>query len=275
MSEGRNEELSPELRHVQEAVQQLPGPRSDPAFRAALRRRFIQGTFAPEQVSRQVERRPAPWIRWWRWALVPAAAAAALLLLFLANRGPSWSIHQAYGTGVASVDGETVPVTSEDRLGDVIRSGSTVVLGPDAGLELRCGDLAVIEVTPGSHVTLPSRPGRWLGRTMAGRVGLGEMRVMTGPGFSGRAFHIFTPEGRINLTGTVVSAYRNEELTCVCILEGEAMVGRDEEHLDPIHQGMRKVMFSDSRPSMVAEIVAGHRDGLVAFRERHRETFAD
>lgn len=270
-----NDHMDPHQRRVQEVLRELPEQRPDPAYRAAVREAFLTGTIDAERPAAAMPpiRRPH-WTRWISWALAPAAAAAVLLLVFL-SRGPTWTVHRVHGQGEIVVDGETVPLDDADRLAGAVGPGRWLELGADADLEIRCGDLALIEVTQGSRVTVPNRPGRWTGRSMRGDVASGEIRVMSGPAFAGHSLHLFTPEGRIDLTGTIVSIFRNEELTCVCVLEGEAMIGEDDEHLDAVPEGMRKVMFSDGRPSLISEYAPEHVEGLREFQERNRTVFDD
>lgn len=268
--------MDPHLKRIQEAVRGLPEPRPNEEYRASVREAFLNGTIdsgRPVAAARPPVHRPH-WTRWISWALVPAAAAAVFLLVFF-SQGPTWTVHRVQGQGEIVVNGEPVPLDGSDGLAGVVGPGRQLQLGPDADLEIRCGDLALIEVTPASRVTVPNRPGRWIGRTMRGDVASGEIRVMSGPAFAGHNLHLFTPEGRIDLTGTIVSIFRNEELTCVCVLEGEAMIGEDAEHLDAVPEGMRKVMFSDGSPSLISEFAPEHVEGLREFRERNRTAFED
>ena len=101
----------------------------------------------------------------------------------------------------------------------------------------------------------------------------GELRIKTGPGFRGAELQILTTEGRIEITGTVVSVYKGEGFTCVCVLEGTAKIGMDKADLEEIPAGMRKVMFADGRPPMVTEIQPQHEAGLMEFEERYRNFF--
>jgi hypothetical protein len=210
-----------------------------------------------------------------RFALAPALAAAVLLIVFFVNRGPSWSIHRAYGTGTVTVDGQTIPIEETETLARRIGTGQTLRLSDTAGLELRCGDRLILEATPGTEFTVPNRLGRWKNREVRIEVRTGEILAMTGPDFTGHSLDITTAEGQTLLTGTIVSVFRDDALTCVCVLEGEARIGTDAADLEAIPAGMRKVMFRDGRPPLVSEIAPAHLEGLAEFAERNRGAFRD
>ena len=80
-------------------------------------------------------------------------------------------------------------------------------------------------------------------------------------------------EGRTEITGTAVAVLKMPELTCVCVLEGTASIGRDADHLDAVPAGMRKVMFADGRPPLVVAIEPSHAERLRAFVARNAATF--
>jgi ferric-dicitrate binding protein FerR (iron transport regulator) len=102
------------------------------------------------------------------------------------------------------------------------------------------------------------------------RVDWGEARILTGPAFAGRRLVVETGEGVTEITGTAFSVVRNHELTCVCVLEGEARVGPGPGGMDPIPAGMRKVMFHEDRPALVAPIEPVHERHLIAFVASYR-----
>jgi len=273
---GEDDILSPEQQRVQELLCELRPLEPDPQHQASLRAAFLDGAFAEEDpvVPLQAPAGRAGWMQWIRWALVPAAAAAVVILVRFAQ-GPSWTLMRAHGAGDAVVNGETISLTDDDALAAALGAGKSVELGSDAGVELMCGDLALLEMTPGTSFTVPNRPGRWGNKTMRGHVAMGEMRFMSGPGFPGYEMYVTTPEGAIDLTGTIVSVFRNEDLTCVCVLEGEAMIGRDDEHMDAIPEGKRKVMFNDGRPPLISDFAAEHVAGLREFRDRNHGAFGE
>ena len=95
------------------------------------------------------------------------------------------------------------------------------------------------------------------------------MAILTGPRFRGGHLVVTTGEGAIEITGTLVSVFRDESVTCVCVHEGTASVGIDEADMEPIPAGKRKVMFADGSPSMVTDIAPPHRDHLIEFEKKY------
>jgi hypothetical protein len=104
-------------------------------------------------------------------------------------------------------------------------------------------------------------------------VRIGELRLKTGPGFPGSRLHVLTAESRTEIVGTIVSVYKGDGYTCVCVLEGTALIGVDETSLDEIPSEMLKIMFDDGSPPIVMDISSQHKEGLLEFREQHQHTF--
>jgi hypothetical protein len=101
----------------------------------------------------------------------------------------------------------------------------------------------------------------------------GETKIKTGPGFPGTELHILTTEGRTELVGSIVSVYKGDGYTCVCVLNGTAQVGADEEHLEEISRGMLKIMFGDGSPPIVTDIASQHEAELEKFDDRYQDVF--
>jgi ferric-dicitrate binding protein FerR (iron transport regulator) len=118
-------------------------------------------------------------------------------------------------------------------------------------------------------MVLPGRPRRWFPRSLRADIEAGEVRFLTGPRFPGRTLVLSTPEGRAEITGTVVSVLRDVAMgaTCVCVMEGTARIGMTDADMEPVPHGMRKVMFADGRTPLVVSILPEHRDGLTAFQK--------
>ena len=220
--------LTPEEERVRKAVQSLPPPQSHPAFRNRLRREFATGKFEPH--PRTVIPRATAWFTW-RWA---AAATAILLVIAFAfvNQGPDWRVMTAEGTGRAIVNGE--PLSDARDLERALRRGGQVNVPEGSQLTLLLPGTLLVQVAPGSEVTLAAPSGRWIGKTMKASVIRGEARLMTGPGFSGRVMTIETPVGTTVLTGTLVSVVTDGTFTCVCVAEGTG-----ERWRDPRFHGVR------------------------------------
>jgi ferric-dicitrate binding protein FerR (iron transport regulator) len=140
-------------------------------------------------------------------------------------------------------------------------------------LDLLLDDRLLLALDEGADVTVPVPPEHGAGIPLVSEVHHGELRIKTGPGFPGTELHILTSEGRTEIVGTVVSVYKGEDFTCVCVLEGTASIGADEARLEKIPQGMRKVMFGDGRPPLVTEIEPQHEAGLLEFEDRYRDFF--
>jgi ferric-dicitrate binding protein FerR (iron transport regulator) len=116
-------------------------------------------------------------------------------------------------------------------------------------------------------MTLPSPSGRWVKKTFRGRVDRGEARILTGAGFPGHRLRLEVPGGTTLVTGTLLSVATDGTFVCVCVVEGIAWVGRTSENMEAIPPGMRKVMFTDTRPGVVLPIEPAHAAGLIQFRD--------
>lgn len=260
---GNPEERTPLEEAARDAVRSLAPARPDADFRARLGQAFVSGEIARE-VPRVVPIRPRTWPV---WAL---AAAAALLVVFLFSRDQSdataFIVTSVDATGsIESVDAEPIPM-SELRAGSTtLPAGADVLVGSGA-VELLLPGLVAIRANPGS-LRLPTTVDGPLEFTVA----KGEVLFVTGPDFPGRRILVHTPEGRVEVVGTAFAVYRDDAVTCVCVLEGEALVGVDEADLQPIPPGKRKVMHADGKPSEILDIVPAHRAGIVEFVDRARE----
>jgi ferric-dicitrate binding protein FerR (iron transport regulator) len=271
MSDIERDRLTPEEERVRDAVRGLSRPVADPDFRARLKRGFVAGTLQAK--ARPV--RPVRPVRRLRWArLLPVAAAAAILFLVLVtNRGPAPQLIAVSGGGTVRVGGVSFTTDQTDEINRRLRPGSEVELDDEASVAIYYPGSMVWEFTAGSRFTVPGTPGRWFGRTIECALDFGEGRIRTGPDFPGTELTIDTPEGMTVLTGTLVSVYRDSEVTCVCVEDGTAMIGADPGDLELIHAGMRKVMFRDGRPAEVAEIAPSHERHLLEFDEKFGSVF--
>lgn len=264
--------LTFEQERARDLVRSLGQIPAEAAFRRRLREEFVSGTIARQQVL-TLEHRPGLFGRLGSFLVPLAAALAAVLLILVLAPGPYWKLHRVTGRGQVAVNGVRVDATDVDRLARLIRPGARVSVTPGVTLDLVAGDVLLLELDNGAEATVPRDPARRPGDELAAEVSIGELRFRTGPGFSGRRFNVRTPDGLVEVTGTVVSVVRMPDLTCVCVLEGEAKIGRDDEHMDIIPAGRRKVMFSDGRPPMISEAMAEHIQGLESFLERTGNAF--
>ncbi|MFH1277069.1 MAG: hypothetical protein ABIK65_01655 [Candidatus Eisenbacteria bacterium] len=268
MSGRENKPMTPKERLAREAVRELTRPQADPAFRERLKRDFVAGAIPEraEPVPRRSGRGP---LRWSRFA--PLAAAAVVLLAILAgNRGPAPRLLGTSGEGTVTVDGRAIPTVRWDELAAALRPGARIELRDGAVLDVHYPGSMVWRLEEGTIATLPGAPGRWFSRSVECALEIGEAAVRSGPDFPGTSLTIRTGEGMIVLTGTLVSVFRNYEVTCVCVQEGTASIGVDEEDLETVSAGKRKVMFRDGSPSTITEIAPPHRDHLIEFDAKYR-----
>jgi hypothetical protein len=284
MSERDDRNLTPEEeRQLGDSLRALGEVRADEAFRARLRGQFVAGTI-PESEStggpvasdavvppiRALPRRrslPRPWAM----AALPAIAAA-LVLIFLGGGEPHWRVLDVRGDGDVTVAGRAVSAADRGAVASAMDSGVRVTLPEGVELDLALGDVMVLGAAAATDFELPRAPSGSPVRYEV-RVHRGDLMFKSGPDFPGREMMLSTTEGRIEITGTTVAVYKDDEVTCVCVLEGTARIGRDDSHMEPIPAGMRKVMFADGREPLIIPIEPGHRDGLLRFESRNEKTF--
>jgi len=286
--DGAAGDLTPEADRARRAIDVArasePGPpRADVAFRERLRQDFMQGRIAgseeraPEQVvasrpARPVRENPEP-RRPWFLRPVPrlaAAAAAAMLVVFLvnlANRGPAWTVLEASGTGEVLFDGDAVPVAQADLIAERLRPGVEVEIPDGAKLEIMSAKTLLIELTPGTKLTIPPPPPRFFGRNAELWTRGGLLRITTGPAFAGARFDIHTPDAMTRIAGTTIAVIMEPMGTCVCVLEGKAMVGRQSGGaMMAVGPGRRAFVFRDGSPLETDSIRETEIISLARFR---------
>jgi hypothetical protein len=243
---------------------------SDVAFRERLKRQFSDGTIAESGAT--PEREEARLLSRWTWLLAPVAAAAILLVvMMLPSTAPMWTV---YGQGQVEIGGQVLSLDDPQAIARALESGGEVLVLEGSSLDLRLDDRLVLALVEGTEATVPAPPGRGSEVPLVYEVRDGELRIMTGPGFPGAALHVLTAESRTEIVGTVVSVYKGGGYTCVCVLEGAALIGIDETSLEEIPEGMLKFMFDDGSEPFVMEISPDHREGLVEFSERYRDIWS-
>jgi hypothetical protein len=264
--------LTAEQSRARDEVRALRGPAADPAFRARLRQSFVEGTVAaPARRTTRILTGPFQPVAPWRWALVPAAAAALLIAVSVMNRGPDWSVVHAGGEGVVIVDRRPIPVAHvTEQLASLLRPGAMIELGDAVELELAIPGGAVMQITPGTQLTLPRSPGRWYERVQPFEVRNGEIRLTTGPRFHGARFEVATPEAAVEIVGTTLAVIREPAGTCVCVYEGTVRVGPRGQTPMPVEHGMRRFVFNDGREPELAAIRPIEGVKLAEFREQRR-----
>jgi len=278
---------------VREVLRASNAPAPDPAFRERLRQAFVSGEIESRAAAAEAPARPgvharaggrregarvrAParpgifGVRWWLWA--PVAAAAAVIVLTFAGRGPSWEVRAVEGQGSITVRGRAVAAGDASAWAGALDRGAKLAVPEGMTVDLVQGGIVAVRVMPGTDVTLPRRTNRWFARELTAQVRGGELLVRTGPDFPGREMIVETPEGRTEITGTMVSIVRGDGFTCVCVLEGVAHVGYGAGDMDPVPAGRRKVLFADRRPALLDAIEPHHEAGLREYGEEEADPF--
>ena len=252
---------------IAKSIRNLPGVEADPAFRERLRSAFVSGELdAGSQAP--APRAPRAGIKWWQW-FVPAtvAAAIAVIALITLNQGPSLHVLEATGEGYVRVDGEIIQLADRHKLDDVLVPGAAITVASGVTLDLIADGVALYEVVGGTRMTIPATPGRWFGRAASCSLYAGEIRIKTGAQFAGASLRVFTPDGMVVVTGTLVSIQCDEGGTCVCVLEGTVQVGVGEADLQNVPPGSRKIMLKDGTVEIIP-VKPMHRDGVLDFDKR-------
>jgi ferric-dicitrate binding protein FerR (iron transport regulator) len=259
MNDFAAEPLTPEEERVRAAVKGLPAPAPGAEFRELLRTEFTSGHFrerVPGIASAAAGRSRAS-LPWYaspraRWAGVPLAFAALLIAASVLNRGPDWTVSSATGLGVALVDGQPVPMNHVEELERVLRPGTRVRVPDGASLEIMGPGQMVVQLAPGTDLTIPATSGRWWGRHASAEVRSGELRITTGPRFHGARLAITTPAAVVEVTGTTLAVICDPEGTCVCVLEGRVRVGPRDGPMADVEQGHLRFTYNDGRDPKVA-----------------------
>ena len=255
---------------VAEWLRELPDAPADVAFRDRLRAQFVSGEIeqsaAPEVDVTEAARperepsRPSPW----RW-LVPVGVAMAAVAVFLLNGGPALEVIDVAGSGTVVVDGRSL--TEAGALQSSLGAGAEVEVPTDATLDLAMAETGLFELVGGTRMTMPASPGRWWNQAVECSLMVGELRFKSGPQFAGRELRVYTPEGMVVVTGTLLSVQADANGTCVCLMEGTAMVGVDEADLQEVTPGFRKIMMRDGTKEIIP-VKDMHRDGVLDFDNR-------
>jgi len=264
MTDDRNKR--PDEERVAGLVRGLADAGADASFRDRLRTAFVAGDLGevaePEPARPRRERQT--WMRW----LAPALAAAALVLMIgVLNQGPSVEVLATAGTGSVTVDGRAIELSDTETLTRALRAGSRLEVSPDATLDLVKKNVSMYEIVGGTQMTLPGSPGRWFNKAVDCSLFVGEMRLKTGVNFPGSTLRVYTPDGMVVVTGSLLSVQVDAGGTCVCVLEGLVEVGVDESDLEAVTPGNRKIMLKDGTKEIIP-VKPMHRDGVLDFDNR-------
>ncbi|HET9252896.1 MAG TPA: hypothetical protein VFP58_12355 [Candidatus Eisenbacteria bacterium] len=288
----RPDDLTPEAERAWRALgaareAEPAPPRADAALRERLREEFASGRFAaaegrdpavepaqPARPARPVRedsetRARRPWLLrpLPRLAALAAAAMLAFFLADLANRGNPWILLEASGTGEILFDGEPIPVARADLIAERLQPGVEVELPASAKLEILSAKTLLVELTPGTRLTIPPPPPRFYGRNAELWTRDGLLRITTGPSFAGARLDVHTPDAWTRIDGTTVAVIMEPTGTCVCVLEGRAMVGRQSGGpMMAVAPGRRAYVFRDGSPLATDSIREAEMVSLARFR---------
>jgi ferric-dicitrate binding protein FerR (iron transport regulator) len=266
MADGSNRHF--DENEVSSWVQALPTVAADEDFHKRLRSAFVNGQLEPDRAATtDAGRREKPRIAWGRWLIPMTAAAALLLAIITLNRPPELRVIQVAGQGDVRVDGRAVSLNDMASLTAGMQAGSEIETPPETLVDLMAEDVVLFEVAGGSRISIPKMPGRWFEREVACSLFVGEVRIKTGNRFPGSQLTVFTPEGIVEVTSTLLSIQRDEGGTCVCVLEGVAHVGVDRSDMQPVEPGYRKVMLRDGTVEIIP-VKPMHRAGVLDFDKR-------
>ncbi|HEY3216925.1 MAG TPA: FecR domain-containing protein [Candidatus Eisenbacteria bacterium] len=262
----RESMTGPEAR-AREALRALGAPRADEDFRARLKREFMAGPAAGGRVAAESGR------RWWHrpaWQGAVAGACVLTIAVPVLNRGPRWQLVSGAGDGIAVIDRRPIPLGHREDLGRALAPGARLTLDSGSPLEIESPGHLVIQVTPGTELSLPGPPGRWFGREVRATVGTGEVRITTGPRFAGARLRVDTPEAGVLVSGTTLAVICEPGGTCVCVYEGSVRVGEKGRPMSRVERGRRRFVFVDGRPPEDDSIRANEGVELARFRDQHR-----
>lgn len=272
MNEREHDRLDESQRLAREAVRSLPRPEADAAFRARLKEQFVSGAIDASPPS------AAPGSRlgsvWLGWSALAAAAVVTVALLGF-NRLPGPELASASGSGTVVVDGREIAVSRTEVLDEVLRVGARVQVGEDTEIDVVYPGTMILRLSAGTDLVLPERPGRWFQRTVEAPMVAGEMSLRTGPDLVGGGVIVRTDEGRAVIRGTLVSVVRTDDVTCICLFDGDASVTCSSGDLGALEPGKRWVLFRDGSEPAFADIEPAHREHMRGLDIAHPAAFDD
>ncbi len=258
--DGDESALDPRLR---DAIAHLPDERPDPDFKSRMKAQFLAASAVPVPV------RPSSAHRLWR------VAAAALLLGgattgYVANRPQPWQVAALEVGGRVQVDGVDV-AGSEGELARRLVDGVTLRSPHDAELTLQLpGELALV-LARDTEIELIERPARWWGRRGTIRMIAGEVRITSGPRFGGATLEVTSREATVRVVGTTLAVRREQETTCVCVLEGEVEIVSAAGSSARVRPGWRRFESSVEAQRREEAILPMERMKLEMLRDQSRE----
>lgn len=260
-------------RKIKEAIRSTGDVRADASFRERLKEEFRSGNIA-EVASRPDGAAVRTWPRL-AWLLVPAAAVVVLVALLVPRSATTWSVQAIRGEGQIEIDGQAISSGTPELVAAALRSGARIRVPEGLSVDVRLDDVMILEFAGGTDATVPAEPAGDSGNTVIGTVHDGELRIKTGPGFPGSELRVMTPESLTVIVGTIVSVYKGDGYTCVCVLEGTARVGIDDTDLEDVPHDHLKYFFEDGEEPILTDISEDHAADLLEFRDRHESVFED
>jgi ferric-dicitrate binding protein FerR (iron transport regulator) len=257
---SEREQRTPDEQAVQALLRSVPAPAPSMEFRGRLRVDWMAERRRPAHVVPLVQA---------GFALAVAAVLAGVF--FVANRGPVWELAGVTGEGRIVVGERVVPAAEAAvTLPELLRPGATIQVDAETQIDVAAPEVLVMQMAPGSELTIPGSPGRWLGRSISGGVPDGEVRFVTGPQFEGVHLTIEAPAARIHAAGTTFAVIASAESTCVCVLEGEVRMEARGRHAEPVAAGMRRTVFAHRDEVLDEEIFPMERMKLEMLRDQVR-----
>ena len=296
--DAQAERLSPAAERARAALHDAPPAPADREFRNRLKQAFVSGaievTGTRERRLRQdgdarpgvvrilrggggvavlPRRRRFPTVA---WVAASLAAAAALIVVFgTLNRGPTWWVTAARGDGSVRVNGQNVALDDRDAMRRLLVPGAEIEMVGNAELDVCSSGVVSLQLTPGTKMTLPPPPARWVGRRTELFARSGVVRVTTGRNFPGARLAVMSPTAAVEVKGTTLAVIIEDVGTCVCVEDGTAMVGRrfgagdQATDMRPVAGGHRRYIYND-RATDVHQIRDEEHVKLVSFRESQR-----
>jgi len=279
LSQGRENDLPPDLRIVRDALRALPPVAPRPEFRERLRRDFISGSLrgalpaAPGGWSwRELFfARPAV-----RWALLPAAGLAAVLVaavLYNSTHRPVWSVAQVTPEGAIWVDGARVDASRLAGEIPAFRGGERIRLENGAQLDLMLPGKVVLQAAPATEFEVPKAPGPLLAGAIRGAIQRGEVRLSTGPDFPGSRLIMQGSMAMAEVTGTTLSVLCNPDSTCVCVFDGAVAMVDNRGATEMVRAGTRRTVYSQEKPALLEPILPMETMKLSMLRDAAGQRF--
>lgn len=218
--------------------------------------------------------RPLP--AWFDLRLIAPAIAACVVLFVLGalrlNRGPDWILVGRSGSGTATLAELPIPAANPGPVR--LDPGHPMVVDGDLSLDLVCPRTVALQVGPGSRLSVPTSPGRWVARAVGIRATQGTLRFTTGPDFPGRLLVVTTPHGDLVVSGTpdavngaTLALEITPDSTAVSVLHGTVGFMPISGTAPDLPPGTRTTYFGPGPEPVGGALPARSRGELEGFRE--------